>query len=114
VPSRNLLERAMARYRYVFLRSDERKKATAKLYEKPEAAAPDLGGELIPKGEHGAFARPRRLARIHYLPTREVADLAELEFGEYGRDPRFLPGWWILPGLLVGFPLMIWVVSLLV
>ena len=24
-------------------------------------------------------------------------DLPELEFSEYGRDPRFLPGWWIGP-----------------
>ena len=53
----------MARYRYVFLSSDERKKAAVKLYEKSESAAPDLGGELLPKGEHGAFARARRRAR---------------------------------------------------
>ena len=103
----------MARYRYVFLSSDERKKAAVKLHEKSEAAAPDLGSELLPKGENGAFARPRRSARVHYLPPREVADLAELEFGDWGRDPRFLPGWWILPGLLLGVSL-IWIVSLLV
>ena len=103
----------MARYRYVFLSSDERKKATVKLYEKSDAAAPDLGSELLPKAEHGAFARPRRFARVHYLPPREVADLGELEFGDCGRDPRFLPGWWILPGLLLGVSL-IWIVSLLV
>ena len=24
-------------------------------------------------------------------------DVSELEYSEYGRDPRFLPGWWILP-----------------
>jgi len=24
-------------------------------------------------------------------------DTSELEFSEYGRDPRFLPGWWIVP-----------------
>ena len=24
-------------------------------------------------------------------------NVTELEFSEYGRDPRFLPGWWIVP-----------------
>jgi hypothetical protein len=24
-------------------------------------------------------------------------DLLELEYSDYGRDPRFLPGWWIVP-----------------
>ena len=103
----------MARYRYVFLSSDKRKKAAVTLHEKSEAAAPDLGSELLPKADHGAFARARRSARVHYLPAREAADLAELEFGDWGRDPRFLPGWWILPGLLLGISL-IWIVSLLV
>lgn len=93
----------MARHRYDFLRS-AKKLDTAR----------DLGGELPPKGERVAFARPRRLARVHYLPHCDVVDLAELEFGDYGRDPRFLPGWWVLPGFLLGLPLMIWIVSLLV
>ena len=101
----------MARNRYVFLSSDKRKKAL-KSPEKSEVAAPDLGSDLVSKGEHGAFARPRRSARVHYLPPREVVDLAELEFSDWGRDPRFLPGWWILPGLLLGASL-IWIASLL-
>ena len=102
----------MARYRYGFLRSDGNKEAAVR--EKSEEFARELGGELLPKNEHGAFARPRRFARVHYLPPRDVADLAELEFGDCGRDPRFLPGWWILPGLLLGLLLMIWIVTLLV
>jgi len=28
--------------------------------------------------------------------------LMELEFSEYGRDDRFLPGWYILPSVLGG------------
>ena len=104
----------MARYRYDFLRSNRNKEATVKAHEKSDDVARDLGSELLPKSEHGAFARPRRSARVHYLPPREAADLAELEFGDYGRDARFLPGWWILPGLFLGLPLMIWIVSLLV
>jgi len=35
--------------------------------------------------------RPPLTGRSHYY------DLNELEFGDYGRDPRFLPGWWVIP-----------------
>lgn len=28
--------------------------------------------------------------------------LMELEFSEVGRDPRFLPGWYILPSIFAG------------
>jgi hypothetical protein len=28
--------------------------------------------------------------------------LMELEFGDIGRDPRFLPGWYILPSIVGG------------
>lgn len=28
--------------------------------------------------------------------------LLELEFSEYGRDERFLPGWYILPSIVGG------------
>jgi hypothetical protein len=28
--------------------------------------------------------------------------LMELEFSEAGRDPRFLPGWYILPAVICG------------
>ena len=104
----------MARYRYAFLRSNGNKEATVKVRDQSDDLARELGGELLPKSAHGAFARPRRFARVHYLPPRGVADSAELEFGDCGRDPRFLPGWWILPGLLLGLPVMIWVVSLFV
>lgn len=27
-------------------------------------------------------------------------DLINLEFSDYGRDRRFLPGWWIVPSLV--------------
>jgi hypothetical protein len=100
----------MARYRYDFWSSDGRKVATVKPYENSDDVARELDSPLLPK--NGSFARPRRSARVYYLPPREVIDLAELEFGDYGRDPRFLPGWWILPTLLLGSALMIWIVSL--
>ena len=98
----------MARYRYEFWSSAGRKAASV------NDVAREPRGELLPKNGYGPFVRSRRSARVHYLPPRDVADLAELEFGDYGRDPRFLPGWWILPGLLLGVPLMVWIVSLLV
>jgi hypothetical protein len=30
------------------------------------------------------------------------AELIDAEFSEIGRDPRFLPGWYILPGAMLG------------
>ncbi len=30
----------------------------------------------------------------------------DLEFSDYGRSPRFVAGWWILPGLVVGSALL--------
>lgn len=42
---------------------------------------------------------PRR-ARAITGPERDA--LLELEFGEMGRDPRFLPGWYILPFAAIG------------
>jgi hypothetical protein len=102
----------MARYRYDFWSSDGRKVATVRSNEKSDDVARELDSPLLSKNGHGSFARPRRSARVRYLPPREVTDLAELEFGDHGRDPRFLPGWWILPTLLLGFALMIWIVSL--
>ncbi len=44
--------------------------------------------------------------RVHSRPSKTQShdDLMELEFSDYGRDPRFQSGWWILPGLtVVGF-----------
>ncbi len=55
----------------------------------------------------GHFPRPRQSAEIVYLPRGQIGDPAGLEFGDQGRDPRFLPGWWILPGLLLASPFMI-------
>ncbi|MBS0280378.1 MAG: hypothetical protein JSR25_04395 [Proteobacteria bacterium] len=33
---------------------------------------------------------------------RDDAALLELEFSDYGRDARFLPGWYILPSIVGG------------
>ena len=34
--------------------------------------------------------------------THDHDALMELEFSDYGRDERFLPGWYILPSLVGG------------
>ena len=33
---------------------------------------------------------------------RDDEELLELEFSDYGRDTRFLPGWYILPSIVGG------------
>jgi hypothetical protein len=37
-------------------------------------------------------------------------DIIDLEFSEYGRGPRFVSGWWICPGLLLGIALLVFFV----
>ena len=42
------------------------------------------------------------------------ADLIDLEFSDLGRDPRFLPGWWIVPLLVPSLATTSFLLSLLV
>ena len=35
-------------------------------------------------------------------PDRHPFHEEDLEFSEYGRDPRFLPGWWLAPVFILG------------
>ena len=46
-------------------------------------------------------------------PREDLEDLIDFEFGDYGRDPRFVPGWWILPGICLSAVLMVWAVSVI-
>ena len=47
--------------------------------------------------------RPSSEAQRLPLPRVRVADdLVDLEFSDYGRDPRFLPGWWVVAALFGG------------
>jgi hypothetical protein len=39
-------------------------------------------------------------------------DIASLEFSDYGRSPRFVSGWWIMPGLLFSGVLLVFFVVL--
>ena len=50
-----------------------------------------LLSEILPS----ATQRTRQARETH-------RDIIDLEFSDYGRDPRFLQGWWILPGVLIG------------
>ena len=52
----------------------------------------------------GRVAR-RPAYRAHRHAHRSLSD--DLEFRDYGRDARFAPGWWILPGMIAG-GLMTW------
>jgi hypothetical protein len=52
-------------------------------------------GEPATSGRFGQSTRERR-------QRPEMDDSGELEFGDFGRDARFLPGWWIIPGFLLG------------
>lgn len=39
------------------------------------------------------------------MPAKLVP--VDAEFSDYGRDPRFLPGWFILPSVLAGAAVVI-------
>jgi hypothetical protein len=41
---------------------------------------------------------------------RSDDDIARLEFSDYGRSPRFVSGWWIVPGLLWSGALLVFFV----
>ena len=51
----------------------------------------------VPLAKRGARAKP--VPEI--FRRREHVEAAELEFSEYGRDPRYPSGWYIVPALLI-------------
>jgi hypothetical protein len=46
----------------------------------------------------------RELASV--FRKREHVDLIDLEFSNYGRNPRFQPGWYILPAVVTGMAMI--------
>ena len=56
-------------------------------------------------------ARKRVIANV--FRDRTHADLIDLEFSEYGRDPRFPAGWFILPGAVLGMGIVAALILLL-
>ena len=61
-----------------------------------------LLSEILPS----ASRRTRQAREAH-------RDVIDLEFSDYGRDPRFMPGWWILPGVLIGAALTVFIAGTL-
>ena len=55
----------------------------------------------------------RKRAPANVFRDRAHVDLIDLEFSEYGRDPRFAPGWFILPGAVLGMAVVAALILLL-
>ena len=51
--------------------------------------------------------RRRRRDVADVFRDRAHAELIDLEFSEYGRCSRFLPGWYILPGAVAGLVVIV-------
>ena len=51
--------------------------------------------------------RNRRRNVADVFRDRAHAELIDLEFSEYGRNSRFLPGWYILPGVVGGLVVIV-------
>ena len=71
---------------------------------------------------HGVIdirARTSQNVRAHQLHDRPNAygrlqsrfDFSELEFSEYGRDPRLLPGWWISPMCFIALSVWVYLIA---
>jgi hypothetical protein len=56
--------------------------------------------------------RPKRPRRAAPDIFRKNTDLIDLEFGSYGRDPRFPSGWFILPGVMAGVVIVLALLTL--
>jgi hypothetical protein len=57
------------------------------------------------------LARKRITANV--FRDRAHADLIDLEFSEYGRNPRFPAGWFILPCVVLGMAIVAALILLL-
>jgi hypothetical protein len=55
----------------------------------------------------------RKRATANVFRDRAHADLIDLEFSEYGRDPRFASGWFLLPGVVAGMAIVAALILLL-
>jgi hypothetical protein len=90
----------MTGHRHEFWHARGRKETSASRFNFPHHAMLResrvlFQGEPALSGRFGQSARERR-------QRLAIEDSSELEFSDFGRDARFLPGWWILPGFLVG------------
>ena len=64
--------------------------------------------------QHTSAASPKR-PRAREQPGRlawQIRDeLIDLDFSDRGRDPRFAPGWWIVPGIIFSILGMMYVIG---
>jgi hypothetical protein len=58
--------------------------------------------DSVPDGNVVPFPKP-----APDISSREMQELLELEFSDIGRDPHFLPGWYILPSILGGLLVLV-------
>ena len=58
--------------------------------------------------QQSSRAQRSGLSRARVAPELVREDIQALEFSDYGRDPQFLPGWWILPSILGSLTMMAW------
>ena len=57
-----------------------------------------LGSIECRRPAHVIVLKPKRdFAAQPFTERSPCSELTELECSDYGRDPRFLPGWWIGP-----------------
>jgi hypothetical protein len=90
----------MTEHRHDFWRSHGRKRTKATRYDFSHHAL--LRENLVLfRGEPALSDRLGQSTR-EWCQRPEIDDLGELEFSDFGRDARFLPGWWIFPGFLAG------------
>ena len=52
-----------------------------------------------------ASARKKRDAAARRAAARRAIE--DFEFGESGRDPRFLPGWYLIPGFAIAVAVLL-------
>ncbi|HEY4075326.1 MAG TPA: hypothetical protein VGM26_00205 [Rhizomicrobium sp.] len=55
-------------------------------------------------------AKPRKISSVFCNPDDPA--LSELEFSNYGRNPRFPAGWFILPAMVFGMAIIAAVIVL--
>jgi hypothetical protein len=103
----------MAEHRHDFWRLRERRQANATRHAFPHQALRRECREFLSQGKPALSGRLGLSARVRRARL-VLDDSGELEFGDVGRDARFLPGWWIFPAFSFGLCILACVVDLFV
>jgi hypothetical protein len=80
------------------------------LYDQSDERAHVIRRALFAKPPRRISVGLRQSASVRGVARQETESLLDLEFSDYGRDPRFLPGWWVPASLLV-LPFLIWIAN---